>query len=175
MLYRLGDREPQLSADGSVFVAHNASVIGTVELRANVGIWFNAVLRGDNDPITIGEDSNIQDACVLHTDEGSPLIVGRGVTVGHKVMLHGCRIADNCLIGINAVVLNDARIGPNCLIGANTLVPERREIPEGSLVLGSPGRVVRQLTEAEIEMIRESARHYVANARRYQEQFAPLD
>lgn len=167
MLYALGDRKPVLPADGSAFVAPNASVIGSVALRANTGIWFNAVLRGDNDPITIGENSNIQDGSVLHTEDGSDLIVGRGVTVGHKVMLHGCHIGDNCLIGINAVVLNDARIGSNCLIGANTLVPEGREIPDGSLVVGSPGRIVRSLKPEEIERIRESARQYVENARRY--------
>lgn len=175
MLYALGDRKPILPADGSAFVAHNASVIGSVELKANTSIWFNVVLRGDNDPITIGENSNIQDGSVLHTEDGSDLILGRGVTVGHKVMLHGCHIGDDCLIGINAVVLNDARIGANCLIGANALVPEGREIPDGSLVLGSPGRVVRQVKPEEIEHIREAARTYVANARRYMEKLKVLD
>ncbi|MDX1654993.1 MAG: gamma carbonic anhydrase family protein, partial [Candidatus Competibacteraceae bacterium] len=131
---------------------------------------FNAVVRGDNDIITIGEDSNVQDGSILHTDEGVRLTLGRGVTVGHLVMLHGCTIGDNTLIGIKSVILNHARIGRNCIIGANTLIPEGKEIPDNSLVVGSPGRVVRQLTSEQIEGLRHSAAHYVSNFKRYQQQ-----
>jgi carbonic anhydrase/acetyltransferase-like protein (isoleucine patch superfamily) len=130
-------------------------------------IWFNVVARGDNDPITIGPDTNIQDGSVLHTDMGVPLTIGRGVTVGHKVMLHGCTIEDYALIGINAVILNRARIGKYCIIGANALLTEGKEIPEGSLVMGSPGKVVRQLNEQERQRLELSAAGYVENARRY--------
>ena len=167
MLFTLGDRRPSLPADGSAFVADNACIIGSVELKRNSSVWFATVLRGDNDQITIGEGSNIQDGSVLHTDAGIQLTVGNNVTVGHKVMLHGCQIGDNCLIGINAVVLNNAKVGPNCLIGANALVPEGREIPAGSLVLGSPGKIARELTKEEIEQIREIGQHYVDNGQRY--------
>jgi carbonic anhydrase/acetyltransferase-like protein (isoleucine patch superfamily) len=166
MLFSLDGLQPQLLGGGH-YIAPNAVVVGSVRLGANVSIWFNAVLRGDNDPIVIGENSNIQDGSVLHTDEGAPLVLGRGVTVGHKVMLHGCTIGDNCLVGINSVILNGARIGANCLIGANTLIPEGREIPSGSLVVGSPGRVIRQVTEEQIDSFRQSAAHYVENAHRY--------
>lgn len=174
MLYQLGDRIPSLPDDGSAFVADNATLIGSVVLERNASIWFNAVLRGDNDLITIGEGSNIQDGSVLHTDAGIPLNVGRNVTVGHKVMLHGCQIGDNCLIGINAVILNHAKVGPNCLIGANALIPEGREIPEGSLVLGSPGKIARELKPEEIAQICESGHHYVENARRYLSSLHPM-
>lgn len=170
MLYTLGDRRPVLPDDDSVFVADNACLIGSVELKRDSSVWFNAVLRGDNDLITLGESSNIQDGSVLHTDAGIRLTVGKNVTVGHKVMLHGCEIGDNCLIGINAVVLNHVKIGPNCLIGANALIPEGREIPEGSLVLGSPGKIARELTSEEIAQIRHSGKHYAENARRYKSQ-----
>ncbi|MET0340382.1 MAG: gamma carbonic anhydrase family protein [Polyangiales bacterium] len=165
MIYRLDDRRVERHADS--WVAPNATLIGSVVLHERASVWFNVVMRGDNDPIVIGPDSNVQDGSILHTDEGVPLTLGRGVTVGHKAMLHGCAIGDFSLIGINAVVLNRARIGPYCIIGANSLIPEGREIPEGSLVMGSPGRVVRQLTAEQRAGLEKSAAHYVANARRY--------
>ncbi|WP_220348984.1 gamma carbonic anhydrase family protein [Alkalilimnicola ehrlichii] len=137
MIYRLADRVPQFIGE-SHFIAPNATLIGSVVMHSNASVWFNAVVRADNEPIVIGEDSNIQDGSVLHVDEGYPLEIGRGVTIGHKVMLHGCQIGDYSLIGINAVVLNGAKIGKYCLIGANALVPEGMVVPDGSLVLGAP-------------------------------------
>lgn len=167
MIYALGEHQPEFR--GEYWVADNATLIGRVLLEERASVWFNAVLRGDNDLITVGEDANIQDGSVLHTDPGMPLTIGRGVTVGHKVMLHGCTIGDNSLIGINAVVLNGAKIGRNCLIGANALIPEGREIPDGSLVMGSPGKVVRALSEDAIRGLAMSAQGYVHNARRFRE------
>ena len=171
MIYELGQRRVERAPD--VFIAPNATLIGSITLRSRSSVWFNAVLRGDNDPITIGEETNIQDGSILHTDEGVPLGLGRGVTVGHKAMLHGCTVGEYSLIGIGAVVLNRAQIGAYCIIGANALVPEGKEIPEGSLVLGSPGRVVRSLSEAERGSLRQSAATYVANAARYLGQLRP--
>lgn len=165
MKYRLGDARVEAHPDS--WVAPNATLIGKVRLEAGASVWFGAVLRGDNEPIHIGENSNVQDGSVLHTDMGSPLSLGTGVTVGHNAMLHGCSVGDYSLVGINAVVLNGVRIGRHCLIGANTLIPEGREIPDGSLVMGSPGKVVRQLTEEQKRALEASARHYVENARRY--------
>jgi carbonic anhydrase/acetyltransferase-like protein (isoleucine patch superfamily) len=165
MIYELDDQ--RVRTEGTVFVADTAVVIGNVLLRANASVWFNAVIRGDNELITIGEHSNVQDGAVLHTDPGSPLTIGSHVTVGHKAMLHGCTIGDNSLVGINAVVLNGAKVGRNCLIGANALVTEGKEIPDGSMVLGSPGKVVRELTPEQIDGLRRSALHYVENARRF--------
>jgi carbonic anhydrase/acetyltransferase-like protein (isoleucine patch superfamily) len=165
VLLQLEDR--RVRAEGDYWVADSAVVIGSVLLRNDASVWFNAVLRGDNELITIGEGSNVQDGSVLHTDPGCPLVIGRDVTIGHKVMLHGCEIGDNSLIGINAVVLNRARIGRTCLIGANALITEGKEIPDNSMVLGAPGKVVRQLTDEEIEGLRVSAQHYVDNARRF--------
>lgn len=169
MMYQLGERQPLLP-DAGFFVADNAILIGSVELKAHASIWFNAVLRADNDRIVIGENSNVQDGAVLHIDPGMPLQVGAGVTIGHRVMLHGCTIEDNSLIGINAVVLNGAHIGRNCLIGAGALVTEGKTIPDNSLVLGAPGKVVRALTKQEVAMISLSAQGYVANAKKYQAQ-----
>lgn len=166
MIYDLGTRCVQTLGD--YFIAANATVIGNVILHPNASIWFNAVVRGDNDPIIIGANSNIQDGSVLHTDEGIPLTIGRNVTVGHKVMLHGCTIGDNSLIGINSVILNGAVIGKNCLIGANALITEGKIIPDGSLVVGAPGQVKRQLSPEQILGITHSAEHYVANFQRYQ-------
>ena len=166
MFYSLGQRKPEKDGDGQ-FVAHNATVIGSVKLMKKSSIWFNVVIRGDNELITIGPESNIQDGSVLHTDPGIPLNIGRGVTVGHKAMLHGCQIGDYSLIGINAVVLNGARIGKHCLIGANTLIPEGMEIPDGSMVIGSPGKVRRELNDSQKKMLEFSAAHYVKNAGRY--------
>jgi len=162
----LGNAEPELIGDGH-FVADNATLIGRVRLLPAASIWFNCVLRGDNDWIEVGERSNIQDGCVLHTDAGIPLTVGRDVTIGHRVMLHGCTIGDNSLVGIGSTVLNRAVIGRNTIVGANSLVTENQAFPDGSLVFGSPAKVVRALTGAEIASITESAAHYVDNAARY--------
>lgn len=168
MIYSLGER--RLETRGDHFIADNATVIGSVILEANASIWFNAVVRADNDVITIGENSNIQDGSVLHTDHGIPLVIGRNVTVGHKVMLHGCTIGDGSLIGINAVILNGAVIGRGCVIGANALIPEGKVIPDGSVVMGSPGKVVKEVSEAQRAMLEMSALHYVENFRRYQKE-----
>lgn len=166
-IYSLGDARPDLPADGDYWIAPNATVIGRVTLKRNASVWFGAVLRGDNEPIIVGENSNVQDGAVLHTDAGSPLIIGAGVTVGHQAMLHGCTIGDGALIGIGAVVLNGARIGQGCLIGAKTLIGEGKEIPDGSLVVGAPGRVLRQLSQDQRAMLAKSAAHYVWNWKRY--------
>jgi carbonic anhydrase/acetyltransferase-like protein (isoleucine patch superfamily) len=165
MIYQLEDAVPQIHA--SAWVAESATLAGQITLQKDVSIWFNAVLRAEHAPITVGEGSNIQDGSVCHVDPGMPLTIGRSVTVGHKVMLHGCTIGDESLIGINAVILNGAKIGRNCLIGANSLIPEGKEIPDGSLVMGSPGKIVRTLNEAQIEGLKASAMHYVENGRRY--------
>ena len=167
MIYELNGKKPECHGDH--WIAESADVIGNVVLGDQVSIWFNAVLRGDNDPITVGRASNIQDGSVLHTDIGFPLTIGEGVTVGHKVMLHGCSIGKNSLIGINSVVLNGARVGKNCLVGANSLIPEGKEIPEGSLVMGSPAKVIRQLDERAIEGLRISSQNYIANYKRFRE------
>ena len=169
MLYSLDNRKVQTRGD--YFIAPNAVVIGSVVLENNASIWFNCVVRGDNDVITIGENSNVQDGSVLHTDAGIQLTLGRNVSIGHKVMLHGCTIGDGSLIGINAVVLNNAVIGKNCLVGANTLIPEGKEIPDGSLVIGSPGRVKRALNEDEIRGLQEIASHYVQKSELYRRGF----
>jgi len=166
MIFALGGDQVEMVGEGQ-FVAPGAMLIGKVILRAQASVWFNAVLRGDNEPITIGERSNVQDGCVLHTDPGHPLTLGRGVTVGHLAMLHGCEIGDNTLIGIHAVVLNGAKIGRNCIIGANTLVGEGKVIPDNSLVLGTPGAVVRSLDEAAAARLQKSANVYVEKSQRY--------
>lgn len=166
MIYRLGEREVEFIG-GPHFIAENATLVGSVVLHPNASVWFNVVIRGDNDPIIIGEGSNIQDGSVLHTDAGYPLEIGRGVTVGHKAMLHGCTIGDHSLIGINAVVLNGAKIGRHCLIGANALIPEGMEIPDGSLVLGSPGKIRRSLNDADKAALAAGAEYYIENAQRY--------
>ena len=149
------------------WVASNATLIGKVKLEKNSSIWFNAVLRGDIELISIGENSNVQDGSVLHTDPGYKLNVGKGVTVGHMVMLHGCQIADDTLIGIGSIILNNAKIGKNCIIGANSLITENKIIPDNSLVVGSPGRVLRKVTEEEIKAIHENAKHYVDGSKKY--------
>lgn len=165
MLYRLSGKQPEVH--GTAYIAPGAHLIGQVILEQETSVWFNAVIRGDNEPVRIGAQSNIQDGSVLHTDEGVPLTLGKGVTVGHKVMLHGCEIGNYSLIGINAVVLNGAKIGKYCIIGANCLITENMQIPDGSLVVGSPGKVIRQVTEEQRRMLENSAQHYVDNARRY--------
>ncbi|HEY7945840.1 MAG: gamma carbonic anhydrase family protein [Burkholderiales bacterium] len=166
MLFALGSRKVQLNGSGH-YVAPNATLIGDVVLESESSVWFNVVIRGDNDTIIVGARSNIQDGSVLHTDAGVPLILGPSVSVGHLVMLHGCTIGEGSLIGIKAVILNGARIGRECLVGANTLVPEGKTIPDRSLVLGSPGKVVRTLDADEVAKLRWIADHYVDNARRY--------
>lgn len=171
-IYLLGTRRPQL--DPQSWIAPNATVIGNVYLARNASIWWNATVRGDNDPIRIGENSNIQDNSVLHTDEGVPLTIGREVTIGHLVMLHGCTIGDGSLIGIGSVLLNHAVIGQGCIVGANTLIPEGKVFPDHSLIVGSPGKVVRQLSADEVARLRHSAAHYVDNWQRYQHQLTPL-
>ncbi len=159
MIYALSDKQVQLAAD--CYVAPGAMVIGNVVLSKQVSVWFNAVLRGDNDAIVVGEGSNIQDCAVLHVDKGSPISIGRRVTVGHKVTLHGCTIGDNSLIGMNAVVLNGAVIGKNCLIGANALVTEGMQIPDNSLVLGSPAKVRKELDAEALKLLDYSAQSYI--------------
>jgi carbonic anhydrase/acetyltransferase-like protein (isoleucine patch superfamily) len=173
-VYRLGAVEPSLPAEGEYWIAPNAVVLGNVILKKNASIWFGAVLRGDNDAIEIGENSNIQDGSVLHTDTGSPLTIGANVTIGHKVMLHGCSIGDGSLIGINTVVLNGARIGRGCLIGAGSLITENKIIPDHSLVMGSPGKVVKTLDETLARALELSALHYVENWRRYSRDLHPV-
>lgn len=172
MLYALEDKQPQLQGDN--WVADNAAVIGNVVMAPGASVWFGCTVRGDNDPISIGENSNVQDGSVLHTDAGVPLTIGRGVTVGHQVMLHGCTIGDNSLIGIQSVVLNRARIGNNCIVGAGSVIPEGKSYPDGVLIIGSPGVVKRELSPQEIAFIGLSAKHYVQNAQRYAKQLKPL-
>ncbi len=172
MLYQLGDRTPELRGD-THFVAPSADVIGHVILENNVSVWFGAVLRGDNEPIHIGPNSNVQDGAVLHTDPGAPLSVARNVTIGHQAMLHGCTVGEGSLVGIKAVILNHAVIGKNCLIGANTLITEGKVIPDNSLVVGSPGKVVRSLSADEIAAMHANTAHYVENGQRYLKHLHP--
>ena len=172
MIYALGDKKPVLH--GNNYIAPNASVIGDVVLGKNANVWWNVVIRADNDTITLGENVNIQDGSVLHTDEGVALTLEKDVSVGHMVMLHGCTVKEGSLIGIKAVVLNRAVIGRDCLIGANSLIPEGKVIPDRSLVMGSPGRVVRQLSDEEVLQIRWISTHYVENAARYLSDLAPI-
>lgn len=169
MIHSLGERK--VVTRGDYWVAPNATVVGSVILEHNASVWFDAVIRGDNDLITIGEGSNVQDHSVLHTDEGVKLTVGRNVTIGHHVMLHGCEIGEGSLIGIKSTILNHAKIGRNCLIGAHALITEGKEIPDRSLVVGAPGKVVRQLTDEEVARLLWNAEHYVQNFKRYQRDF----
>ena len=167
MLYTLGDR--RVETRGDFYVADGAVVVGSVVLGHGASVWFNGVVRGDNDVITIGDGTNVQDAAVLHVDEGVPLILGANVSVGHRAVLHGCTVEDGALVGIGAVVLNRAVVGRGSLVGANALVPEGKVIPERSLVVGSPARVVRTLTDEDVAGIERIARHYVEKARWYRE------
>lgn len=169
MIHSLGERK--VVTRGDYWVAPNATVVGSVILEHHASVWFDAVIRGDNDLITIGEGSNVQDHSVLHTDEGVKLTVGRNVTIGHHVMLHGCEIGEGSLIGIKSTILNHAKIGRNCLIGAHALITEGKEIPDRSLVVGAPGKVVRQLTDEEVARLLWNAEHYVQNFKRYQRDF----
>jgi len=165
MIYRLGERRVEI--EGEVYVAPSADVIGSVVLKDKCSVWFNAVLRGDSDELIVGEETNIQDSAVLHTDPGIRLVLGRGVTVGHNATVHGCEVGDFTLIGIHAVVLNHAKIGKYCTIGANALITEGQEIPDYSVVLGSPGKVVRTLDPSKGEGLEKSAAGYVRRAREY--------
>ena len=171
-IYQLDDRVPQLHS--SSWVADSAEVMGQVEIGEDSSVWFGTVVRGDTDTIRIGRGSNVQDNSVLHADYGKPLTIGDHVTVGHQVMLHGCTIGDGSLIGIQAVVLNGAKIGKNCLVGAGSLVTEGKEFPDGSMILGSPAKAVRQLTPEQIEGLKASAESYIQNARRYKAGFKKL-
>lgn len=166
-IYELDSVKPALPGDRACWIAPTATVIGNVTIGRDVGIWFGAVLRGDNEPVAIDEGSNLQEHVIVHTDPGFPVSVGRGCTIGHRALLHGCTIGDNSLVGMGAIVLNGARIGRNCLIGAGTLVTEGKEVPDNSLVIGSPGKVVRELDDDAIRKITESAEHYIRNARRF--------
>lgn len=165
-LYALDGKEPDLPADFH-WIAPTAIIIGNVTLKPGANIWFGAVLRGDNENIEIGTNSNIQENSVLHTDQGFPLTIGEGCTIGHKAMIHGCTIGDNTLVGMSATVLNGARIGKNCLIGAGALIPEGKEIPDNSMVVGVPGKIIRELDGNAVSILKASALHYVANAKRF--------
>lgn len=171
-IYELDGVAPQVHTQA--WVAPSAQVMGQVSVGAGASIWFGTVVRGDSERITIGADSNIQDASVLHADPGQPLVIGERVTVGHQAMLHGCTVGDESLIGIGAIVLNGAKIGKNCLVGAGALVTEGKEFPDGSMILGSPAKVVRQLTPEQIEGLRQSAQHYKTNAQRFAKTLRPL-
>lgn len=171
-LYALDGTSPEIADD--TWIAPDANLIGRVVVEAAASVWFCATLRGDNEVITVGTGSNIQENCVLHTDMGYPLTIGAGCTIGHKVMLHGCTIGENSLIGMGATILNGAKIGRNCLIGAGALITEGKEIPDGSLVMGVPGKVVRELDEAAIEGLRKSALGYQANMRRFRDGLTAL-
>ena len=174
MIFSLGDQHPVLDGEGQ-FVAPNASVIGRVRLKAGASVWFGAVLRGDNDWIVVGENSNVQDGAILHTDPGIELVIGANVTVGHRAMLHGCRIGDNSLVGIGSTVLNNARIGSNCVVGAHALVTEGKSFPDGVLLLGSPAKIARELEAQELEMLKASAAVYVRQNSRYRRELKALD
>ncbi len=168
-IYEIDGVGPDLPATGNYWVAQSAEVMGRVVLKENASIWYGCVLRGDNDPIIIGENSNIQDLCVLHTDIGFPIVVGANVTVGHRVILHACTVGDDTLIGMGSTILNRAKIGRNCIIGANTLISEGKEIPDNSLVMGSPGKVVKEVSPQQVQMIRGSALHYVENWKKHRD------
>ncbi len=172
MIYTLNDVGIETDGD-DYWVAPTAVVIGKVKLEKNASVWWGAVLRGDNEPITVGENSNVQDGCVMHTDPGFPLTIGRDVTIGHMVMLHGCAIGDGSLIGIGSVILNGARIGRNCLIGAKTMIGEGKEIPDNSLVMGIPGKVVREVTAEQAARMVRGTQKYVQNWRRYRAGLKP--
>ena len=174
-MYKLGASAPTVPASGNYWVAESAQVMGNVILEENASVWFGAVARGDNDPIRIGENSNVQDGSVLHTDHGKPLTIGKNVTIGHMVMLHGCTIEDGTLIGIGSTILNGATIGKNCIIGAHSLIPEGKTIPDNSLVMGAPGKIVRELDENAAKMIQGSADVYVANWKRFKEELVRID
>jgi carbonic anhydrase/acetyltransferase-like protein (isoleucine patch superfamily) len=166
-LYTLDGISPDLPGDGKFWIAPSADVMGRVRLLEDASVWFSAVLRGDNEWITIGEGSNVQDGCVLHTDPGAPLTIGKDCTIGHKAILHGCMIGDNSLIGMGAIILNHAKIGKNCLVGAGAFVGESKDIPDNSLVVGAPGKIIRQIDDAGAAKLTLSAQNYVRNWKRF--------
>ncbi len=166
-IYQLGEHVPQI--DPSAYIAESANIIGKAKIDANASIWFNVTIRGDNEWITVSENSNIQEGCVLHTDPGQPLCVGKNVTVGHQAMLHGCTIGDGALVGIQAVILNGAKIGKNCLVGAGALVTEGKEFPDNSLIIGSPAKAVRTLSEEDITRMHGNTANYVARGQLFKE------
>lgn len=173
-LFSLDGVRPSFADQDRHWIAGSAELIGRIHLDVDANVWFGAVLRGDNELISVGARSNVQDLCVLHTDMGYPLTIGADCTIGHSTILHGCTIGDNSLIGMGATVLNGARIGRNCIIGANALIPEGKEIPDFSLVVGMPGKVIRTLDDAAAQSVRQSAAHYVENSRRYASGLVPL-
>lgn len=173
-IYALDGVTPQLDDEDSIWIAPDATVIGNVRLGRGAGIWYGAVLRGDNELISIGSSSNVQEHSMLHTDPGFPLSVGEGCTIGHRAILHGCTIGDNSLVGMGAIVLNGARIGANSLVGAGALITEGKEFPDNSLIIGSPAKAVRTLDDAAIERLRWSAQHYVANGQRFKTKLIPI-
>lgn len=173
VLYTLDGIAPEVPEDGDYWVAPGARLIGRIILRRGASVWFNAVLRGDNEPITIGEDSNVQDGCVMHTDMGFPLDIGPRCTIGHMAILHGCTIGEGSLVGMGATVLNGAKVGAGALIGAGALVTEGKEIPDGALVMGRPGKVARIMSEEEIEKMRGGAARYRENMRRFRDGLSP--
>ncbi|KQZ78234.1 acetyltransferase [Mesorhizobium sp. Root157] len=172
-IYAIDGVEPHFEDRDSNWVAPDATLIGNIAVGRNVGVWFGVVVRGDNDRISIGDDSNVQEHTVMHTDPGFPLTIGKGCTIGHRALLHGCTIGDNSLIGMGAIVLNGARIGRNSLVGAGALVTEGKEFPDNSLIVGSPAKVVRTLDDAAQERLRKSAAHYVANGKRFKAGLKP--
>ena len=172
-IYQLGEHAPQI--DPSCYIADSATIIGRVQLEANVSVWFNVTIRGDNDDISIGANTNVQESCVLHTDAGIKLEIGRNVTIGHQAMLHGCSIGDGSLIGIQAVILNGAKIGKNCLVGAGALVTEGKQFPDGSLIVGSPAKAIRQLDAVAIAMLQMNSAHYVARAQLFKTTLKRID
>jgi carbonic anhydrase/acetyltransferase-like protein (isoleucine patch superfamily) len=172
-IFRLGDATPEIHP--SAWVAESAQVVGRVTLGENASVWYGAVVRADNDDIRIGRNSNIQDGSVLHLDTGLPLVIGDNVTVGHQVVLHGCTIGDGTLVGIQSVILNGARIGKNCLVGAGSLVTEGKEFPDGVMIMGSPAKVVRELTPEQIARLQQSAEYYVAQTQRHRDQAVRID
>jgi carbonic anhydrase/acetyltransferase-like protein (isoleucine patch superfamily) len=173
-VYALDGKTPEFEAEGTNWIAPCASVIGDVYLGANASIWFGCVIRGDTEPIRIGADTNVQEHVVMHTDEGLPVTIGSGCTVGHRAILHGCTIGRNSLVGMGAIILNGARIGDNCLVGAGALVTEGKSFPDNSLILGSPAKLVRELDEKTIAMLKWSSGHYVENARRFMKGLRPV-
>ena len=174
-LYELEGLRPELPEAGRFWIAENATLIGKVRLGADASVWFNSVLRGDNELLDIGVRTNIQDGCLLHSDLGFPVSIGEGCTIGHCVILHGCIIGDNSLIGMGATLLNGARIGANSIVGANALVTENKSFPDNSLIIGAPARVARTLSPAEVERNRATAQHYVDNWGRYAQSFRQVD
>jgi carbonic anhydrase/acetyltransferase-like protein (isoleucine patch superfamily) len=174
-LYALGEHRPTVPPAGQFWIAPGAHIIGRVVLGRDVGIWFGATLRGDNEPIEIGEGSNVQENCMMHTDPGKPLRIGRGCTIGHHAILHGCTVGDNTLIGMGATILNDVKIGNNCIVGANALVTEGKEFADNSLIVGSPAKVTRTLDENTVNFLRGSALSYVQRWQRYARELKRID